>query len=164
LIGFGQKKSRDGWSNYEKTECVKIFQNFKSFADKYSLDGDLLIECMCNEAEVNYASYHEFRKIKFTEALVKKFFSPCGPEVPDYPEANCVEGDCVNGYGKLYLSEGNYYQGNFENGIMHGKGILVIDGVEGKGKFRNGLKHGKFILKDITGIETELKFKEDVIQ
>ena len=165
LIGFGQKESRDGWSNYEKTECVKTFQSFKSFAEKYSLDGDLLIECMCNEAEVNYASYHEFRKIKFTEALVKKFFSPCSPpEYLDFPDSKCIEGDCVNGYGKFYISEGTYYEGNFKNATFHGKGILVIDGVEGKGNFRNGLKHGKFIIKDITGIETELKFKDDVIQ
>ena len=76
----------------------------------------------------------------------------------------CVGGDCVNGYGKFYVSEGTYYEGNFKNAIFHGKGILVIDGVEGKGNFRNGLKHGKFILKDINGIETELKFKDDVIQ
>jgi len=165
MIGFGQKKPRDGWSSYEKIECVKIFQPFKSLAEKYSMDGILLVECMCNEAETNYSSYHEFKKIKLTEELAQKLFSSCGPVVPDYPEAKCLEGDCVNGFGKFYFSEGYYYEGNFNNGIMHGKGKLVINGVEGTGKFRNGLKHGKFILRDLTtGIKNKVIFKDDVIQ
>jgi hypothetical protein len=165
ITSFGQNESRNGWSNYENTECMKIFQPFKAFAEKYSMDGDVMVKCMCNEAEASYASYYEFKKITMTEELAQKLFSPCAPKVPDYTNDKCVEGDCINGYGKFYFSEGNYYEGNFNNGVMHGKGKLVLNGVEGTGKFRDGLRHGKFILLDLkTGIKNKITFKDDVIQ
>lgn len=41
-----------------------------------------------------------------------------------YPR--CVEGDCKNGIGKLYKYAHMIYEGEFQNGIWHGKGKLII--------------------------------------
>ena len=170
MIGFGQNVPRTSWSNYEISECEGVFKPFALvFLNETALDmdADILGECICDQAEANYASYHEFKKLmdNRTEEIAENLLTPCMPASPDYPDAKCLEGDCVNGYGKFYLAEGNYYEGNFKNGLMHGKGTLVMSGVEGSGKFRNGVQHGKFILKDLsTGIIREVRFKNGVMQ
>lgn len=41
-----------------------------------------------------------------------------------YP--HCVVGDCKNGIGKFYKYKHMIYEGEFQNGIWHGKGKLMI--------------------------------------
>ena len=39
--------------------------------------------------------------------------------------AECVEGDCTSGIGKLTFNNGSYYIGGFEDSIMHGYGRYI---------------------------------------
>jgi len=55
--------------------------------------------------------------------------------------AQCIEGDCENGYGKsdLFYAE---YQGTFLNGIPDGAGTLNYDEYRYEGQIKKGLEHG----------------------
>lgn len=46
--------------------------------------------------------------------------------------AQCLQGDCTNGYGKFRYASGAIYEGEFYQGKCHGKGIL---------RFSNGNKY-----------------------
>ncbi len=37
----------------------------------------------------------------------------------------CVEGGCINGFGKFRSPVGCYYEGNFKHGLKHGKGTFI---------------------------------------
>ena len=39
----------------------------------------------------------------------------------------CIEGDCENGYGTYDSeSDGSRYEGQFEDGYKHGRGVLIF--------------------------------------
>lgn len=80
--------------------------------------------------------------------------------------AQCVKGNCQNGYGTFKYRSGATYQGNFKNGQIHGQGILYFSNGdkyigqwknryrEGKGKltFRNGdVYQGNFVRNEFNG-------------
>ena len=80
--------------------------------------------------------------------------------------AQCVKGNCQNGYGTFKYRSGATYQGNFRNGQIHGQGILYFSNGdkyigqwknryrEGKGKltFHNGdVYQGNFIRNEFNG-------------
>ena len=53
--------------------------------------------------------------------------------------SGCVSGDCVNGYGKMIMENGNTYTGNWKNGKYNGHGTLEkYDGALIKGNWFNG--------------------------
>ena len=57
--------------------------------------------------------------------------------------ANCVYGNCSNGYGKVTLSSGGIYEGNFLNQKFEGKGKIIFgDGSKYIGYFHNNMIHG----------------------
>ena len=57
--------------------------------------------------------------------------------------AQCIEGDCENGYG-IFAAEGNKYIGKFKDGLFHGQGTAKwSNGTKYVGKWKNGKKHGK---------------------
>lgn len=62
-------------------------------------------------------------------------------------KTGCVEGDCKNGTGKKVISvtEGQYYVGEFKNGLFNGKGILYMNNKKfADGRFLDGdFKVGK---------------------
>lgn len=68
----------------------------------------------------------------------------------NYPEStdisnisNCISGDCQNGFGKKQLTK-SVYEGNFKNGLPHGKGKEVFDtGIVFEGNYENGSITGK---------------------
>lgn len=79
----------------------------------------------------------------------------------------CIDGNCMNGYGTMvYDGSGDYYEqvndykmtgqgmviyadgtkytGQFQNGLMHGEGtITYVNGAKYTGQFLNGLMHGQ---------------------
>lgn len=63
----------------------------------------------------------------------------------------CKGGNCVNGEGVYYFSNGDEYHGQFKNQKMHGEGILInslLDSVDNRdrfhiGEFRDGKIEGK---------------------
>jgi len=54
--------------------------------------------------------------------------------------AECIEGDCINGYG-TYTLDGSKYVGEFKDGLEHGQGTLTW---KSGGKYVGGWKDGEF--------------------
>ena len=58
----------------------------------------------------------------------------------------------AEGKGKLKMTDGSVYTGDFVRGKEHGKGVLTEkDGTVFEGEFKNGKKDGEFIEKDAGG-------------
>jgi hypothetical protein len=57
--------------------------------------------------------------------------------------ASCIQGNCSNGYGKLLMKYGGYYEGTFKQSKFHGSGKLVFrDGSVYTGSFENNTMSG----------------------
>lgn len=100
-------------------------------------------------------------------------------------QAECVKGNCLNGYGTYRFPSGAKYIGDFEDGKMSGKGILYftngnkyighwlnnlregegrylfIEGHEYRGQFHAGQFHGKGTMKYDGGDRYEGNWKYD---
>ena len=58
--------------------------------------------------------------------------------------AQCVQGDCKNGFGRYNYGNGGYYIGYFKDGMEHGQGeVYFVSGAIYKGEFYKSRKHGK---------------------
>ena len=58
----------------------------------------------------------------------------------------------AEGTGKLFMTDGSVYEGSFERGKEHGKGVIKEkDGTVFEGEFKNGKKDGDFVEKDASG-------------
>jgi antitoxin component YwqK of YwqJK toxin-antitoxin module len=58
--------------------------------------------------------------------------------------AQCLSGDCANGFGIKNYADGAKYEGDFVNNLKEGKGTLVWkNGDKYIGEFKNNLCHGK---------------------
>ena len=54
-------------------------------------------------------------------------------------EEECIQGDCVNGYGTYIFSSGDKYVGEWKNSKYHGQGTFTYaDGRVEKGIWENG--------------------------
>jgi len=57
--------------------------------------------------------------------------------------AECIEGDCINGYG-TYTSDGSKYVGEFKDGSPHGQGTFIgVNGNKYVGEHKNGKMNGQ---------------------
>ena len=168
MIGYGQKEPRKAWSTYEINDCNegKYMTILKEFAEQISVPIEQFIKCYCEQLEKKYSSYYEVSKIEFNEKLMMELTKPCIPaDFPDFPDFECIEGDCVDGYGKIFLDSEKIYKGKFKDGLPHGKGLLIIGDVQGSGRWKNGKMDGKFILKDIkSGEKIKLYFMNGVLK
>jgi len=55
----------------------------------------------------------------------------------------CISGDCVNGIGKINITDGDYYEGGFVNQKRQGQGTYIwANGKKYVGNFYNGLMQG----------------------
>ena len=62
---------------------------------------------------------------------------------PPLTYAQCIEGDCKNGFGVYVFADGGEYSGAFVNGKFSGQGKLVFpDGNFYEGMFEEGLLNG----------------------
>ncbi len=76
----------------------------------------------------------------------------CSVFVPLVLPAQCLKGDCTEGYGELRLPDGTVYKGWFKNGKMHGSGICYYRrGDVYLGWFVEGLREGEGRLKFAEG-------------
>ena len=58
--------------------------------------------------------------------------------------AECIEGDCNNGYGTYTFADGAKYVGEYKDGNYHGQGTYTgSDGVKYVGEFKDGNYHGQ---------------------
>lgn len=61
-----------------------------------------------------------------------------------FSDAQCLVGDCKDGYGKLVYKNGDTYIGQFKDGKSHGQGICVYSNPDLKGmKYVGSWKAGK---------------------
>ncbi len=72
----------------------------------------------------------------------------------------CLEGDCVNGFGKFACDCGYVYEGNFVNGSRT-TGILTKSDLVYEGEFSNDLAHGLGVIRYIDGSWYEGTFVEN---
>ena len=84
-----------------------------------------------------------------------------------YSNGAWYEGDFQNGFrhgkGIFAFASGAKYEGDFQNGFRHGKGILVYpDGSKYEGDFQNDSKHGKGIYYYVDGSRYEGDYINDV--
>jgi len=57
--------------------------------------------------------------------------------------AECIKGDCTNGYGTYTWANGNKHVGEFKDGIPHGQGTYTwADGDKYVGEWKDGIPHG----------------------
>ena len=58
--------------------------------------------------------------------------------------AECIKGDCNNGYGTYTGANGVKYVGEFKDGKKHGQGIFTFaNGDIYVGEFKDGKEHGQ---------------------
>ena len=51
--------------------------------------------------------------------------------------AECIKGDCTNGYGTYTYTDGDKYVGEYKDGQRHGQGTFTLaDGTVVKGIFK----------------------------
>ncbi|NOQ65621.1 MAG: hypothetical protein GQ556_00190, partial [Desulfobacterales bacterium] len=63
---------------------------------------------------------------------------------PAITYGECLEGDCVNGFGIYIFPEGGQYAGEFTGGEFAGQGKHVYaDGNRYEGMFENSTPHGE---------------------
>ena len=53
--------------------------------------------------------------------------------------AECIKGDCNNGYGTYTYADGEKYVGEWKDGVQHGQGTFIFaNGTVDKGIWENG--------------------------
>jgi len=66
--------------------------------------------------------------------------------------AECIEGDCNNGYGTYTEADGSKYVGGWKDGKEHGQGTYIeADGDKYAGEWKDGKFHGQGTLTYING-------------
>ena len=78
--------------------------------------------------------------------------------------AECIEGDCNNGYGTFTWTDGAKYVGEFKDGLQHGQGTYITtDGAKYVGEFKDGklIKSKEELMKydAYQSIDIEMKMK-----
>ncbi len=98
--------------------------------------------------------------------------------------AQCLSGDCKNGWGKMDMGyavyegqfknskpegngtmdygEGNKYKGEWKNGVEHGRGLLFEKNVAVQIEYNNGVKIGKVKPVIVIGSDGVQQQKEDI--
>ena len=57
--------------------------------------------------------------------------------------AECIKGDCNNGYGTYTYANGNKYVGEYKNGKIHGQGTYTwANGNKYVGEFKDAKRNG----------------------
>lgn len=79
--------------------------------------------------------------------------------------ANCIDGDCLNGKGSMVSNNGIRYSGNFKSGIFNGIGKAIYsNGDEYIGEWLNGQKEGKGKYSFSNGSIYRGHFHKDLIE
>ena len=71
--------------------------------------------------------------------------------------------DAKDGDGKMTLSDGSVYEGQFKDGVFDGKGTLTYaNGEQYTGEFKNGLYDGNGVLLIPMGVNTKANLKKAI--
>ena len=63
-----------------------------------------------------------------------------------FSSAQCISGDCKNGWGKMDMGYATY-EGQFKNGKPDGSGTMDYgEGNKYQGEWKNGVEHGRGLL------------------
>lgn len=66
--------------------------------------------------------------------------------LPLFAQAQCLQGDCSNGWGRFLDDKGRVYEGYFKDGERNGKGVFYYsNGDRYEGEWSKGLPHGNGI-------------------
>ena len=58
--------------------------------------------------------------------------------------AECIEGDCVNGYGAFISDDGHKYVGEYKDGLANGQGTATAaNGVNYAGEWKDDFPNGE---------------------
>lgn len=86
--------------------------------------------------------------ITFTPMKKIAFILLC---LPSFLFAQCISGDCSNGYGEFLFENGDKYIGYTKNDLKHGQGKYIVKNnerdlpnliIEYSGEWKNNLRHG----------------------
>ena len=75
--------------------------------------------------------------------------------------AECIKGDCINGYGTYTFESGVKYVGEFKNGIWNGQGTFTFADGKYVGEFKNGELHGQGTLTYTDGSKYVGEWKDN---
>ena len=76
--------------------------------------------------------------------------------------AECIEGNCWNGYGIYSFPGGSKYVGEFKKGNQHGQGTyFFVGGGKYVGEWKKGKRQGKGIFTHADGKVEEGIWKKD---
>jgi hypothetical protein len=78
--------------------------------------------------------------------------------VAQFSAAQCLEGDCENGYGKYDLFYA-IYEGTFKDGLPHGAGKLFYEGYTYEGEIKEGVEHGRGMVTYPDGSFQKVKYE-----
>ncbi|EPG65630.1 MORN repeat protein [Leptospira wolffii] len=79
-----------------------------------------------------------------------------------YLSPECSQGDCKNGFGIESLPGRYRFEGEFKNGLAHGKGRLELaNGEYYEGEWKNGIKEGRGLQRFSDGRYYEGFWKEN---
>ena len=62
-------------------------------------------------------------RLFFIALLIWVTFAPLGVNADE-----CIDGDCVNGYGTMVTTTGQKFTGHFKDGLRHGEGVFILPG------------------------------------
>ena len=66
--------------------------------------------------------------------------------------AECIKGDCNNGYGTPMWTDGTKYVGEHKNGKRHGQGTWTYpSGDKYVGEYKDGKRHGEGTYTQVDG-------------
>ncbi len=61
---------------------------------------------------------------------------------------NCIAGDCQNGSGKAQFKNGDVYAGQWQSGLMHGRGVYLFrTKARYEGQFYKGVMQGRGVMR-----------------
>ncbi len=107
-------------------------------------------KCAASQYFKKKAEYIYMKRLIFIMILV--FINSLILTINSY--ADCIVGNCENGYGSRTWQDGSEYTGEWKDGMPYGHGTFSSpEGVKYTGELRNGIPHGQGMLLSPSGVK-----------